>query len=73
MLLDAGQVSGLALRGFGACPGLRVLEVERVKWDGDADLFAVRDEDCTQTELVTINTDTAQPIRLRPHRMSPAK
>ncbi|KAJ8353404.1 hypothetical protein SKAU_G00209710 [Synaphobranchus kaupii] len=43
--------------------------------DGNADLFAVRDEDCTQTELVqhTINTDTAQPIRLRPHRMSPAK
>ncbi|KAJ8349480.1 hypothetical protein SKAU_G00246100 [Synaphobranchus kaupii] len=40
-----------------------------------ADLFAVRDEDCTQTELVqhTINTDTAQPICLRPHRMSPAK
>ncbi|KAJ8381149.1 hypothetical protein SKAU_G00019270 [Synaphobranchus kaupii] len=39
------------------------------------DLFAVRDEDCIQTELVqhTINTDTAQPIRLRPHRMSPAK
>ncbi|KAJ8349371.1 hypothetical protein SKAU_G00245010 [Synaphobranchus kaupii] len=29
--------------------------------DGNADLFAVRDEDCTQTELVqhTINTDTA--------------
>ncbi|KAJ8352199.1 hypothetical protein SKAU_G00236750 [Synaphobranchus kaupii] len=43
--------------------------------DGNADLFAVRDEDCTQTELVqhTINTDRAQPIRLRPHRMSPAK
>ncbi|KAJ8352283.1 hypothetical protein SKAU_G00237590 [Synaphobranchus kaupii] len=43
--------------------------------DGNADLFAVRDEDCTQTKLVqhTINTDTAQPIRLRPHRMSPAK
>ncbi|KAJ8346508.1 hypothetical protein SKAU_G00279090 [Synaphobranchus kaupii] len=43
--------------------------------DGNADLFAVRDEDCTQTELVqhTINTDTAQPIRLRPHRMSSAK
>ncbi|KAJ8351980.1 hypothetical protein SKAU_G00234560 [Synaphobranchus kaupii] len=43
--------------------------------DGNADLFAVRDEDCTQTELVqhTINADTAQPIRLRPHRMSPAK
>ncbi|KAJ8361253.1 hypothetical protein SKAU_G00177780 [Synaphobranchus kaupii] len=43
--------------------------------DRNADLFAVRDEDCTQTELVqhTINTDTAQPIRLRPHRMSPAK
>ncbi|KAJ8356503.1 hypothetical protein SKAU_G00192970 [Synaphobranchus kaupii] len=43
--------------------------------DGNADLFAVQDEDCTQTELVqhTINTDTAQPIRLRPHRMSPAK
>ncbi|KAJ8346684.1 hypothetical protein SKAU_G00280850 [Synaphobranchus kaupii] len=43
--------------------------------DGNTDLFAVRDEDCTQTELVqhTINTDTAQPIRLRPHRMSPAK
>ncbi|KAJ8360626.1 hypothetical protein SKAU_G00171510 [Synaphobranchus kaupii] len=43
--------------------------------DGNADLFAVRDEDCTQTELVqhTINTDTAQPIHLRPHRMSPAK
>ncbi|KAJ8364905.1 hypothetical protein SKAU_G00137360 [Synaphobranchus kaupii] len=43
--------------------------------DGNADLFAVRDEDCTQTELVqhTINTDTAQPVRLRPHRMSPAK
>ncbi|KAJ8337414.1 hypothetical protein SKAU_G00386340 [Synaphobranchus kaupii] len=43
--------------------------------DGNADLFAVRDEDCTQTELVqhTINTDTAQLIRLRPHRMSPAK
>ncbi|KAJ8381560.1 hypothetical protein SKAU_G00023380 [Synaphobranchus kaupii] len=43
--------------------------------DGNADLFTVRDEDCTQTELVqhTINTDTAQPIRLRPHRMSPAK
>ncbi|KAJ8359452.1 hypothetical protein SKAU_G00159770 [Synaphobranchus kaupii] len=43
--------------------------------DGNADLFAVRDEDCTQTELVqhTINTDTAQPIRLRLHRMSPAK
>ncbi|KAJ8346723.1 hypothetical protein SKAU_G00281240 [Synaphobranchus kaupii] len=43
--------------------------------DGNADLFAVWDEDCTQTELVqhTINTDTAQPIRLRPHRMSPAK
>ncbi|KAJ8349608.1 hypothetical protein SKAU_G00247380 [Synaphobranchus kaupii] len=43
--------------------------------DGNADLFAVRDEDCTQTELVqhTINTDTTQPIRLRPHRMSPAK
>ncbi|KAJ8369429.1 hypothetical protein SKAU_G00094570 [Synaphobranchus kaupii] len=43
--------------------------------DGNADLFALRDEDCTQTELVqhTINTDTAQPIRLRPHRMSPAK
>ncbi|KAJ8333917.1 hypothetical protein SKAU_G00412360 [Synaphobranchus kaupii] len=43
--------------------------------DRNADLFAVWDEDCTQTELVqhTINTDTAQPIRLRPHRMSPAK
>ncbi|KAJ8363665.1 hypothetical protein SKAU_G00124960 [Synaphobranchus kaupii] len=43
--------------------------------DRNADLFAVRDEDCTQTELVqhTINTDTAQPIRLRLHRMSPAK
>ncbi|KAJ8369228.1 hypothetical protein SKAU_G00092560 [Synaphobranchus kaupii] len=43
--------------------------------DGNTDLLAVRDEDCTQTELVqhTINTDTAQPIRLRPHRMSPAK
>ncbi|KAJ8356790.1 hypothetical protein SKAU_G00195840 [Synaphobranchus kaupii] len=43
--------------------------------DGNTDLFAVRDEDCTQTELVQhiINTDTAQPIRLRPHRMSPAK
>ncbi|KAJ8356479.1 hypothetical protein SKAU_G00192730 [Synaphobranchus kaupii] len=43
--------------------------------DGNADLFAVRDEDCTQTELVqhTINTNTAQPIRLQPHRMSPAK
>ncbi|KAJ8333957.1 hypothetical protein SKAU_G00412760 [Synaphobranchus kaupii] len=43
--------------------------------DGNADLFAVRDEDCTQTELVqhTINTEPAQPIRLRPHRMSPTK
>ncbi|KAJ8333758.1 hypothetical protein SKAU_G00410770 [Synaphobranchus kaupii] len=43
--------------------------------DGNADLFAVWDEDCTQTELVlhTINTDTAQPIRLRLHRMFPAK
>ncbi|KAJ8364628.1 hypothetical protein SKAU_G00134590 [Synaphobranchus kaupii] len=43
--------------------------------DGNADLFAVRDEDCTQTELVqdTMNTDTAQPIRLLPHRMSPTK
>ncbi|KAJ8340597.1 hypothetical protein SKAU_G00352300 [Synaphobranchus kaupii] len=43
--------------------------------DGNADLFVVPDEDCTQTKLVqhTINTDTAQPIRLRPHRMSPAK
>ncbi|KAJ8349654.1 hypothetical protein SKAU_G00247840 [Synaphobranchus kaupii] len=43
--------------------------------DGNAGLFAVRDEDCTQTELVqhTMNTNTAQPICLRPHRMSPAK
>ncbi|KAJ8364545.1 hypothetical protein SKAU_G00133760 [Synaphobranchus kaupii] len=43
--------------------------------DGNADLFTVLDEDCTHTELVqhTNNTDTAQPIRLRPHRMSPAK
>ncbi|KAJ8337367.1 hypothetical protein SKAU_G00385870 [Synaphobranchus kaupii] len=39
--------------------------------DGNADLFAVRDEDFTQTE--TAHTDTAQPIRLRPHWMSPAK
>ncbi|KAJ8369446.1 hypothetical protein SKAU_G00094740 [Synaphobranchus kaupii] len=41
--------------------------------DGNTDLFAVRDEDCTQTELVQHTINTAQPIRLRPHRMSPAK
>ncbi|KAJ8364253.1 hypothetical protein SKAU_G00130840 [Synaphobranchus kaupii] len=43
--------------------------------DANTDLFAVRDEDCTQTKLVqhTLNTDTAQPIHLWPHRMSPAK
>ncbi|KAJ8349017.1 hypothetical protein SKAU_G00276060 [Synaphobranchus kaupii] len=57
--------------------GLHHQQREQLKslLDGNADLFAVQDEDCTQTELVqhTINTDTAQPIRLRPHRMSPAK
>lgn len=40
--------------------------------DENTDLFAARDEDCGRTALVqhSIDTGSAQPIRLRPHRLS---
>lgn len=39
------------------------------------DVFAAREEDCTRTDLVQhqIDTGTASPIRLRPHRLPVAK
>lgn len=40
-----------------------------------ADIFAAKDEDCRRTGLVqhSIDTGTAQPIRLRPHRLALGK
>uniref|UniRef100_A0AAV2M0R0 Gypsy retrotransposon integrase-like protein 1 n=1 Tax=Knipowitschia caucasica TaxID=637954 RepID=A0AAV2M0R0_KNICA len=43
--------------------------------DRYVDIFAARDEDCTQTRLVqhSIDTGSAPPIRLRPHRLALSK
>ncbi|CAI5646298.1 unnamed protein product [Oreochromis niloticus] len=43
--------------------------------DENVDLFAASDKDCRQTGLVqhTIDTGSAQPIRLRPHRLPLSK
>uniref|UniRef100_A0AAV2MR94 Gypsy retrotransposon integrase-like protein 1 n=1 Tax=Knipowitschia caucasica TaxID=637954 RepID=A0AAV2MR94_KNICA len=43
--------------------------------DRYVDIFAARDEDCTQTGLVqhSIDTGSAPPIRLRPHRLALSK
>ncbi|CAL9701640.1 unnamed protein product [Knipowitschia caucasica] len=57
--------------------GLDQCQKEQLKHllDRYVDIFAARDEDCTQTRLVqhSIDTGSAPPIRLRPHRLALSK
>uniref|UniRef100_A0A669DN06 ribonuclease H n=1 Tax=Oreochromis niloticus TaxID=8128 RepID=A0A669DN06_ORENI len=57
--------------------GLNVDQRQRLRCllDENVDIFAASDEDCRQTGLVqhTIDTGSAQPIRLRPHRLPLSK
>ncbi|KAL4004005.1 hypothetical protein ACER0C_003718 [Sarotherodon galilaeus] len=57
--------------------GLNVDQHQRLRCllDENVDIFATSDKDCRQTGLVqhTIDTGSAQPIRLRPHRLPLSK
>uniref|UniRef100_A0A669CP14 ribonuclease H n=1 Tax=Oreochromis niloticus TaxID=8128 RepID=A0A669CP14_ORENI len=57
--------------------GLNVDQRQRLRCllDENVDIFAASDKDCRQTGLVqhTIDTGSAQPIRLRPHRLPLSK
>ncbi|KAM6968624.1 retrovirus-related Pol polyprotein from transposon 412 [Tautogolabrus adspersus] len=57
--------------------GLDVQQRQQLKrlLDDNVDIFAAGDKDCRQTGLVqhTIETGSAQPIRLRPHRLALSK
>ncbi|XP_042073272.1 uncharacterized protein LOC121813519 [Haplochromis burtoni] len=57
--------------------GLNVDQRQRLRCllDENVDIFAASDKDCRQTSLVqhTIDTSSAQPIRLRPHRLPLSK
>ncbi|KAJ3607691.1 hypothetical protein NHX12_024742 [Muraenolepis orangiensis] len=60
-----------------SCEGLEDYQCQELKkfLDGNIDLYAANDKDCTRTRLVqhSINTGSSPPIHLRPHRLALAK